>query len=102
MAYLYCALENVPRMMLEFLARRSSVKSRRQFITLTSLGLLGAAAAQAQSQNPSQPTPGAPPAFGTAPEVGPEVTTTTFAEAEKLMQFELTASERSVAAESWR
>src|ERR1043166_1125181 len=89
-------------MMLEFLARRSSVKSRRQFITLTSLGLLGAAAAQAQSQNPSQPTPGAPPAFGTAPEVGPEVSTTTFAEAEKLVQFELTANERSVAAESWR
>ncbi|HEY6184907.1 MAG TPA: amidase, partial [Terriglobales bacterium] len=87
--------------MLEFLARRSSVKSRRQFITLTSLGLLGAAA-QAQSQNPSQPTPGAPPAFGTAPEVGPEVSTTTFAEAEKLVQFELTAGERSVAAESWR
>jgi len=64
--------------------------------------LLGAAAAQAQTQNPSQPTPGAPPAFGTAPEVGPEVSTTTFAEAEKLMQFELTANERSVAAESWR
>jgi Asp-tRNA(Asn)/Glu-tRNA(Gln) amidotransferase A subunit family amidase len=63
--------------------------------------LLGAAA-QAQSQNPSQPTPGAPPAFGTAPEVGPEVSTTTFAEAEKLVQFELTAGERSVAAESWR
>src|SRR5215467_8825 len=89
-------------MMLEFLARRSSVKSRRQFITLTSLSLLGAAAAQAQSQNPSQPTPGAPPAFGTAPEVGPAISTTTFAEAEKLVQFELTADERSVAAESWR
>jgi Asp-tRNA(Asn)/Glu-tRNA(Gln) amidotransferase A subunit family amidase len=86
--------------MLEFIARRSSVKSRRQFITLTSLGLLGAAAAQ--SQDASQPTPGAPPAFGTAPEVGPEVSTTTFAEAEKLVQFEMTASERSVAAESWR
>ncbi len=78
------------------------MKSRRQFITLTSLSLLGAAAAgQAQPQNPS-PTPGAPPAFGTAPEVGPEVSTTTFAEAEKLVQFELTANERSVAAESWR
>ena len=76
------------------------MKSRRQFITLTSLGLLGAAAAQ--SQDASQPTPGAPPAFGTAPEVGPEVSTTTFAEAEKLVQFEMTASERSVAAESWR
>jgi len=96
------ALENMPRMMLEFIARRSSVKSRRHFITLTSLSLLGAAAAQGQSQNPSQPTPGAPPAFGTAPEVGPQVSSTTFAEAEKLVQFEMTASERNVAADSWR
>jgi len=88
--------------MLEFIARRSSVKSRRHFITLTSLSLLGAAAAQGQSQNPSQPTPGAPPAFGTAPEVGPEVSSATFAEAEKLVQFEMTASERNVAADSWR
>jgi len=78
------------------------VKSRRHFITLTSLSLLGAAAAQGQSQNPSQPTPGAPPAFGTAPEVGPEVSSATFAEAEKLVQFEMTASERNVAADSWR
>jgi len=78
------------------------VKSRRQFITLTSLSLLGAAAARGQSQNPSQPTPGAPPAFGTAPEVGPEVSSATFAEAEKLVQFEMTASERNVAADSWR
>jgi len=78
------------------------VKSRRHFITLTSLSLLGAAAAQGQSQNPSQPTPGAPPAFGTAPEVGPEVSPATFAEAEKLVQFEMTPSERGVAADSWR
>ena len=78
------------------------MKSRRHFITLTSLSLLGAAAAQGQSQNPSQPTPGAPPAFGTAPEVGPEVSSATFAEAEKLVQFEMTASERNVAADSWR
>ena len=78
------------------------MKSRRQFITLTSLSLLGAAAAQGQSQNPSQLTPGAPPAFGTAPEVGPEVSSATFAEAEKLVQFEMTASERNVAADSWR
>ena len=78
------------------------MKSRRHFITLTSLSLLGAAAAQGQSQNPSQPTPGAPPAFGTAPEVGPEVFSATFAEAEKLVQFEMTASERNVAADSWR
>ncbi len=78
------------------------MKSRRQFIALSSLGLLGAAAAQAQTQTPTPSTPGAPPAFGTAPEVGPEVSATTFAEAEKLAQVEMTASERSVAADSWR
>jgi Asp-tRNA(Asn)/Glu-tRNA(Gln) amidotransferase A subunit family amidase len=78
------------------------VKSRRQFITLTTLGLLGTAAAQSQAQNSSQPTPGAPPAFGTAPEVGPEVSATTFAEAEKLVQFEMSAGDRQVAADSWR
>ncbi len=78
------------------------MKSRRQFIALTSFGLLGAAAAQAQTQTPTPSTPGAPPAFGTAPEVGPEVSATTFAEAEKLAQVEMTASERSVAADSWR
>jgi Asp-tRNA(Asn)/Glu-tRNA(Gln) amidotransferase A subunit family amidase len=34
--------------------------------------------------------------------VGPEVSTTTFAEAEKLVQFEMNPDERSVAAASWR
>ncbi len=83
-------------------------KSRRQFITLTSLGALGAAAAlrgHAQNpapQNPADLPPGAPPAFGAGPAVGPEVSPTTFAEAEKLVQFEMTAGERAIAAESWR
>jgi Asp-tRNA(Asn)/Glu-tRNA(Gln) amidotransferase A subunit family amidase len=77
------------------------VKSRREFIAFTSLSLLGAAAAQGQSQN-TPSTPGAPPAFGTAPEVGPEVSATTFAEAEKLLQFEMNAADRNVAADSWR
>ena len=70
-------------------------KSRRQFLTQTSLGLLGAAVAvrahpQDQpneiSQAPTQQPPGAPPAFGTGPAVGPEVSPATFAEAEKLVQ----------------
>jgi Asp-tRNA(Asn)/Glu-tRNA(Gln) amidotransferase A subunit family amidase len=46
--------------------------------------------------------PGAPPAFGTAPDVGPAVSTSTFAEAEKLVQFPLSASERETAAGNWR
>jgi Asp-tRNA(Asn)/Glu-tRNA(Gln) amidotransferase A subunit family amidase len=78
-------------------------KSRRQFLTHTSLGLLGAAAARhGKAQKPAELPPGAPPAFGTAPAVGPEVSPSTFAEAEKLVQVELTAAERDVAAGSWR
>jgi Asp-tRNA(Asn)/Glu-tRNA(Gln) amidotransferase A subunit family amidase len=103
-------------------------KSRRQFLVHTSLGLLGAAVAHRgyaqqstglQAQDlpskdlPTQdlPTndvpikdlpPGAPAAFGTGPAVGPEVSTSTFAEAEKLVRVELGDSERVMAAGSWR
>jgi len=78
-------------------------KSRRQFLARTSLSLLGAAAAgPSKAQKPAELPPGAPPAFGTAPAVGPEVSAATFAEAEKLMQVELTGTERTVAAVSWR
>jgi Asp-tRNA(Asn)/Glu-tRNA(Gln) amidotransferase A subunit family amidase len=85
-------------------------KSRRQFMALTSMGVLGAAArlrakeAPAQNpatQNPADLPPGAPPAFGAGPAVGPEVSATTFSEAEKLVQFEMTAADRTVAAASW-
>ncbi len=78
-------------------------KSRREFLTQTSLTLLAAAAAyRANAQQPSEPPPGAPPAFGTAPAAGPEVSPATFAEAEKLVRFSLTPQEREVAAASWR
>src|SRR5712671_2366763 len=78
-------------------------KSRRQFLAVTSLGVLGAAATySSRAQNPSDLPPGAPPAFGTAPAVGPEVSSSTFAEAEKLVQVEMSANERAVAAGSWR
>ena len=78
-------------------------KSRRQFLSTTSFGVLGVAAAlKAQAQNPSDLPPGAPPAFGVGPAVGPEVSPNTFAEAEKLVQVELTENERNVAAGSWR
>jgi Asp-tRNA(Asn)/Glu-tRNA(Gln) amidotransferase A subunit family amidase len=72
--------------------------SRREFLTQTALTLL--ASTTALAQNPA--TPGAPPAFGTAPAVGPEVTTGTFAEAEKLIQFPLTEKDRAQAAGNWR
>jgi Asp-tRNA(Asn)/Glu-tRNA(Gln) amidotransferase A subunit family amidase len=78
-------------------------KSRRQFLTQTSLGLLAVATAyRSFAQQPADLPPGAPPAFGAGPAVGPEVSPSTFAEAEKLVQFELTAPERAMAASSWR
>ena len=78
-------------------------KSRREFLTLTSLGVLGAAAvARVRAQDLSKLPPGAPPAFGAGPAFGPEVSATTFAEAEKLVQFPLTESERAMAAGTWR
>ena len=78
-------------------------KSRRQFLRHTSLALLGAAAGcRNQPQKPAELPPGAPPAFGTAAAVGPEVSPSTFAEAEKLVQAELTKAERGLAARSWR
>ena len=46
--------------------------------------------------------PGAPSAFGTGAAVGPEVSTSTFAEAERLVRVELSESERAMAAGSWR
>lgn len=77
--------------------------SRRQFLAKASIGLLGAAASlNAETQEPTQLPPGAPSAFGTGPAVGPEVTPTTFAEAEKLARVEFTPTERVQAAKSWR
>jgi Asp-tRNA(Asn)/Glu-tRNA(Gln) amidotransferase A subunit family amidase len=79
-------------------------KSRREFLTVTSLGVLGAAAAASliEAQDQTVLPPGAPTAFGAGAPVGPEVSVTTFAEAEKLVQFPLTESERAMAAASWR
>src|SRR5712664_3464871 len=86
-------------------------KSRRNFLTETSLGLLGAAVASntsaelrrdAPAQQPTQLPPGAPPAFGTGPAVGPEVSPATFAEAEKLVQVQLSSADRAMAAQTWR
>jgi len=75
-------------------------KTRRSFLTNSSLGLM-AAAAVAESQTPT-PTPGAPSAFNTAPAVGPPVSPATFAEAEKLVQVSMTEPQRQMAAENWR
>jgi Asp-tRNA(Asn)/Glu-tRNA(Gln) amidotransferase A subunit family amidase len=78
-------------------------KSRRQFLTEATVGVLGVAvASRSEAQQTPETTPGAPPAFGTAPPVGPEVSPATFAEAEKLMQVKLSEAERAEAAGNWR
>jgi Asp-tRNA(Asn)/Glu-tRNA(Gln) amidotransferase A subunit family amidase len=59
------------------------------------------AAQSPDNQNPNTP-PGAPPAFGTAPAVGPEVSADTFQQAEKLVQVEMTGPELDEAAKNWR
>jgi len=84
------------------------VNTRRQFLIKAPLGLATIAAAcngseapQSATQTPTV-TPGAPTAFGTAPEVGPDVAGATFAEAGKLFQVQLTDGERAMAVASWR
>src|SRR5579871_273931 len=77
--------------------------TRRRFLGQLSLALAGAAvAAQSQVQNPPTTTPGAPPAFGTAPPVGPEVSADDFAHAQKLVQVSFTQQELQEAASNWR
>ena len=85
--------------------------TRRQFLIRAPFGLLAAVEAcrgkstQGTSVTDStgaQSTPGAPVAFNTAPAAGPEVSATTFAEAEKLAQVTMTDAEREMAVGSWR
>ena len=82
------------------------MKSRRQFLINAPVGVLAAASmsdlAQAADPLVSVQPAGAPPTFGTMPAVGPDVTSTTFAEAEKLMQVTMTPANRAMASDSWR
>lgn len=78
-------------------------RSRREFLTQSSLSLLGAAILPQTIEAAQVPqTPGAPPAFGTAPPAGPAVSPETFAAAEKLVQVEMTAADRAQAAGNWQ
>ena len=82
-------------------------KARREFLKQSALGLAATAigptaTAKAEPQTPPELPPGAPPAFGTGPKTGPEVTPQTFAEAEKLMQVQMTQAEREQAAKNWQ
>jgi len=88
-------------------------KTRREFLAEAAVGLAGVAAGAAgvlpaeaqdpaQQQTPSQLPPGAPPAFGTGQGMGPQVAPSTFTEAQKLMQIELSKAQLEQAASSWR
>ena len=78
--------------------------SRRRFLGSASAALTALVTAcrrKAASASDAVP-PGTPPAFGTSPDAGPPVSLSTFAEAEKLVQFELSSVEREMAAGNWR
>jgi Asp-tRNA(Asn)/Glu-tRNA(Gln) amidotransferase A subunit family amidase len=91
-------------------------KTRREFLAETSVAVAGVVAPAAGladlkighytsgEQDPAQQQApaGAPPAFGTGPAVGPEVSPNTFVEAEKLVQVEMSGDECAQAASSWR
>lgn len=75
--------------------------SRRRFLATSSAALIGAVGAATAADEQAAPA-GAPPAFGTSVPSGPEVTAATFTEAQKLVQVQLTPSERVQAAHNWR
>ena len=82
------------------------MNTRRQFLITAAMS--GIAVTSCRRQQPSTgtsaptTTPGAPPAFGTAPEAGPAISPATFAEAEKLVQVSMTDAEREIAVVNWR
>jgi Asp-tRNA(Asn)/Glu-tRNA(Gln) amidotransferase A subunit family amidase len=79
-------------------------KSRREFLVNTSIALVGTAVLSQEptEQKPGELPPGAPPAFGTAAAVGPEVSPETFVQAEKLVQIEMKPADIKMAADTWR
>jgi Asp-tRNA(Asn)/Glu-tRNA(Gln) amidotransferase A subunit family amidase len=83
------------------------MNTRRQFLITAPLAAIGGAAACRAGEQPTPAgtppsTPGAPPTFGTGPVTGPAVSSATFAEAERLAQVTMSASEREMAAASWQ
>ena len=86
--------------------------SRREFLTAAAAAGLASVAPEVRADAPDAVLPagtpdaglpaGSPSAFGTSPPVGPVVTPQTIAEAEKLVQVQLTPQERAQAAGNWR
>ena len=84
-------------------AKHRMPNSRRNFLNRASAALTAVLTACRKPTGDSAVLPpGAPPAFGTAPDAGPPVSTATFAEAEKLVQLELSPLDRQTAAGNWR
>jgi Asp-tRNA(Asn)/Glu-tRNA(Gln) amidotransferase A subunit family amidase len=77
-------------------------KSRRKFLQKTATGFLITASTDGSLAQDTPPPAGAPPAFNTNAPVGPIVSSSTFSEAEKLMQVQLSEPQRAMAAASWR
>jgi Asp-tRNA(Asn)/Glu-tRNA(Gln) amidotransferase A subunit family amidase len=80
-------------------------QSRRRFLAHTTAGLVGAATVRSAAAAPDPtvtPVAGTPPAFGTAPPVGPDITTATVAEAQKLVRIEFTPAQQAQMAGSWQ
>ena len=83
-------------------------KTRREFLAKASAGVVAAVigsevtmeASPTKKQTPQ--TPGAPPAFGTAPPAGPAVSVETFREAEKLVRVEYSEAHLAEAAGNWQ
>ncbi|MGC8549301.1 MAG: amidase [Acidobacteriaceae bacterium] len=76
--------------------------TRREFIGGGSATLMGAAmGVHGMKQTPDEKTPGAPPAFATAPPAGPAVDAATFAVAEKLERVTNSEVHRAEMAQSW-
>jgi len=79
-------------------------QSRRKFLARTAAGVVGAAAARRALASPEPtvtPVEGTPPAFGTAPPVGPDISTATVAEAQKFVRIEFTPAQQAQIAGSW-
>ncbi len=87
-------------------------KTRREFLVKASAGALAAAvgsatgdaetsAAAKAAKRQTPQTPGAPPAFGTAPAAGPAVTADTFRDAEKLVRVDETEAHLAEMAGNW-
>ncbi|MDE3105317.1 MAG: amidase [Acidobacteriota bacterium] len=78
--------------------------TRREFLAEAAAGVLLATTGCKHTAPGagSDSAAGSPPAFASAPAVGPAVSESTFEQAEKLMQVSMTPAQRTMAAESWR